>query len=109
LKELCWQSYRFVVAANGGRIVERRTMEIRKAIIPILAWNRMIHHSTMSSLWKKGNAPRRSWIRPDVKCNKYNCLGHISKICKFQWEKKQEETQIVDQKDYQHRWKLVNW
>jgi hypothetical protein len=44
LKELCWQSYRFVVAANGGRIVERRTMEIRKAIIPILAWNRMIHH-----------------------------------------------------------------
>jgi hypothetical protein len=28
-------------------------------------------------------------------------LGHISKICKFQLEKKQEETQIVHQEDYQ--------
>jgi hypothetical protein len=28
-------------------------------------------------------------------------LGHISTICKFQLEKKQEETHIADQEDYQ--------
>jgi hypothetical protein len=50
---------------------------------------------------RKGNAPQRSCVRTDVKFNKYNHLGHISKICKFQLEKKQEETQIVDQEDYQ--------
>jgi hypothetical protein len=33
-----------VVAANGRRIVERRTIEIRKATVPILAGNQIIHH-----------------------------------------------------------------
>jgi hypothetical protein len=76
---------------------------IRNATITILAWNQIILHVIIVE--EKGNAPRRSWIRPDVKCNKYNCLGHISMICKFQRTKKKP----VDQKYYQHRWKLVNW
>jgi hypothetical protein len=61
-------------------------MEIWKATIPILAWKSdypPCHHCGK----KKGNAPQRSCIRTDVKFNKYNHLGHISKICKFQLEK----------------------
>lgn len=47
---------------------------------------------------KKGHPPFKCWRRPDVKCDKCNKLGHHERICKSNFQQK-NEAQVADQQE----------
>jgi hypothetical protein len=47
---------------------------------------------------KKNHPPFRCWRRPDIRCNKCQQLGHISKFCKNKGQQ-QQEAKVADQQE----------
>nr|GLL41469.1 Retrovirus-related Pol polyprotein from transposon TNT 1-94 [Ipomoea trifida] len=50
---------------------------------------------------KKGHPPFKCWKRPDVKCGKCNKLGHHERICKSNFQQKDDAQVVSEQEEEQ--------